>query len=204
MTPVGVYSQRGHEMVKCGSNNSLNYQKGQVLGVEKNGDDILNVVNTRPFSAVDAEHFLCKAWIITKSTFGSSNLSNYPQLCSAHTHPSPVLHAIDNAMIGRAMVSIKDAFYLCNSMLLHNIVLRHTVHCPMFGFCPYHPDLPGARHVRTVAHPFLPAFHRRTLVWAISALGVSRPLLPTDLSPRFPPMDFHLCHSFLSYRNTEV
>jgi hypothetical protein len=140
MIPIGVYSQRGHEMVKRGSNNSLTYQNCldqivsyvhhkisdkhlQVLGYERNGDDILNVVNARLFSAVDAEHFLCKAWIITKLTFGSSNLSDYPHLCSAHTHPSPVLHAIDNAMIGQAMVSIEDAFYSCNSNSTHALKL---------------------------------------------------------------------------------
>jgi hypothetical protein len=84
--------------------------------LEKNGDVVQNIVIGRPFSGVDAEHFLCKAWIVAKSTFGNSRLSKYPRLCNAHTHPSPVIHAIREKVTDDAMKKIEIAYWACRSL----------------------------------------------------------------------------------------
>jgi hypothetical protein len=74
------------------------------------------MTNRRPFSAVDAEHFLCKAWIVTKSTFGGSRLSKNPKLSNSHTHPSPVLHRTADESLERIMTKIEE-MYLSNLAL---------------------------------------------------------------------------------------
>jgi hypothetical protein len=85
-----------------------------ILGYRKADNEVENIVNGRPFSGVDAEHFLCKAWIVAKSTFGNSRLSKYPRLCNAHTHPSPVIHAIGEKVTENAMEAMETAFWSCS------------------------------------------------------------------------------------------
>ena len=46
-----------------------------------------NVVNGRSFNYTDAEHFLCKAWIIAKYTFPQNSASVQPQASKPHCHP---------------------------------------------------------------------------------------------------------------------
>jgi hypothetical protein len=128
----GNYSQKGHEMVNRHLNNRVTYQEClkmivlhiytntpsehvKVLGYNKIGVQVNNIVNNRPFNAVDAEHFLCKAWLITKLTFVPSYISKYPRLCNAHTHPSRVLHGLCDDYVSMIMKSIGDAYMRCNS-----------------------------------------------------------------------------------------
>jgi hypothetical protein len=85
----------------------------RVLGYDKEDNVGKNIVNKRPFSAVDSEHFLCKAWLIAKLTFGNSQLSTYPKQCSAHTHPSCVLHAMPSDEIDIHMLAIESAYTTC-------------------------------------------------------------------------------------------
>jgi hypothetical protein len=126
----GKYSQEGLDMVNRALANRINYgeclgmivsyihgntpmEHLRVLGYDKIDNVVFNIVNERQFSAVDAEHFLCKAWIIAKSTFGNAHLSNYPNQCSAHTHPSRVLHEMTSDEISNHMQAIEDAYTSC-------------------------------------------------------------------------------------------
>jgi hypothetical protein len=70
----------------------------------------LNIVNTRPFCAVDAEHFLCKSWIIAKLTFGHNQGSKYPLQGNHYAHPSPVLHALQNWIVAESMNKMENAY----------------------------------------------------------------------------------------------
>ena len=48
---------------------------------------VFNIVNGRHFNATDAEHFLCKGWVLTKLTFGHYRNSKYPKSAKPHCHP---------------------------------------------------------------------------------------------------------------------
>jgi hypothetical protein len=131
--PEGIYSVEGHDMINRGLSVRITYQEClkqivsyvynslpvsnlSVLGYEKEINAVMSMANRRPFSAVDAEHFLCKAWILTKSTFGGSRLSKRPKLSSCHTHPSPVLHRVEDKSLERIMARIEKT-YLSNVAL---------------------------------------------------------------------------------------
>ena len=49
---------------------------------------VTNKVNGRPFNATDAEHFLCKAWLIMKSTMANYNNAKQPVCTKPHCHPA--------------------------------------------------------------------------------------------------------------------
>ena len=48
---------------------------------------VLNVVNGRPFNSTDAEHFLCKCWLIAKYTLPHYTASVQPLSSKPHCHP---------------------------------------------------------------------------------------------------------------------
>jgi hypothetical protein len=129
----GNYSLHGHDMINRANetrvpfprciNDIVSYvyhktpeQHLRILGFGKTDDAVHNIVNGRPFSGVDAEHFLCKAWIVASSTFGNSRLSKYPRLCNAHTHPSPVIHAIGEKVTDDAMKQMEIDYWACRSL----------------------------------------------------------------------------------------
>ena len=59
-----------------------------VGGYQRQDDGrVENVVNGLLFSAVDAEHFLCKAWIHVKKTFNHYRNSSRPIPLMPHSHP---------------------------------------------------------------------------------------------------------------------
>jgi hypothetical protein len=101
-----------------------------MLGYEKKGDAIVEMVNQRPFSAVDAEHFLCKAWIVAKSTLGCSRLSSHPKQSSAHTHPSPIIHRKADEVIETVMSKIEDAYCLSRETSEDDITLPEFCRLP--------------------------------------------------------------------------
>jgi hypothetical protein len=105
-----------------------------ILGYTKQRCTIQNVVNGRPFTVVDAEHFLCKAWLVASSAFGSARLSNYPKLCNAHMHPSPIIHALADTVIDAAMDSIQAAYCLCNEKNSKKLILPEFIRLPSDGF----------------------------------------------------------------------
>ena len=52
------------------------------------GDNLVrNKVNGRPFNATDAEHFLCKLWVIAKYTLPAYRISRQPMATKPHCHP---------------------------------------------------------------------------------------------------------------------
>jgi hypothetical protein len=125
--PMGVYSQLGHGMVNRSENTKssfsetlqniitfirrdLSEEQLNILGWMISHGNVLNVVNQRPFGAVDSEHFLCKAWLIAKLTFGHSRISKYPKQCNNHTHPSRVLHMLEDAIILETMTQIENVY----------------------------------------------------------------------------------------------
>jgi hypothetical protein len=129
--PEGKYSREGLDMANRALDTRIEYgecldrivcyirantpvEHLKVLGYYKVDNVVLNVVNKRPFSCVDAEHFLCKAWIISRLTFGNSQLSTtYPKQCSAHTHPSRVLHNLADDEMSNHMQEIERAYTSC-------------------------------------------------------------------------------------------
>ena len=56
----------------------------QRIGVKS---EVCNKVNGRPFNATDAEHFLCKMWVITKYTLPAYTNARQPKLTKPHCHP---------------------------------------------------------------------------------------------------------------------
>jgi hypothetical protein len=125
---AGIYSELGHDMVnrtetlKSGYNETLHnivsYIQLQtpekhlnILGYTIQNGTVVNMVNGRPFSKVDSEHFLCKAWIMAKFTFGHNRISKYPKQCNNYTHPSPVIHNLQLIYgINETMNSIENAY----------------------------------------------------------------------------------------------
>ena len=53
---------------------------------DKNGK-VRNIVNGLLFSPTDAEHWLCKGWIMVKKTFNHYRNSRYPKPLEPHLHP---------------------------------------------------------------------------------------------------------------------
>jgi hypothetical protein len=130
--PEGIYSREGHDMVNRGRSFRISFEEClkeivsfvqtsvpllhlRILGYEKECNSVVQLVNRRPFSPVDAEHFLCKAWIVAKSTYGCTRLSKYPKLTSAHTHPSPTIHCIADDVIETVMTTIESAYMSLNA-----------------------------------------------------------------------------------------
>jgi hypothetical protein len=79
-------------------------------------------VNDLPFSYVDAEHFLCKGWILVKKTFGSYRNSKYPNSLEAHLHPikwpddPKVEYIATDEDISKIMQMIADQLVQCRCM----------------------------------------------------------------------------------------
>jgi hypothetical protein len=71
---------------------------------------VTNRVNGRNFNSTDAEHFLCKAWLNAKITFGNYRIIQYPKQCNSFTHPSPVLHRMNNDIINHVMKEMEQAY----------------------------------------------------------------------------------------------
>ena len=54
----------------------------------KDRDDLVrNKVNGRPFNATDAEHFLCKLWVISKYTLPANSYASQAKATKPHCHP---------------------------------------------------------------------------------------------------------------------
>lgn len=57
---------------------------------------------------MDAEHFLCKSWIIAKSNLGQ--ISEYPWQSNHYTHPHPVIHGIGEKQLSNIMLDIESQY----------------------------------------------------------------------------------------------
>ena len=79
----------------------------EIAGYKRDGEGIVvNLVNGRPFNASDAEHFLCKAWMIGKLTLAHYN-TKFPRPTRPHCHPvkltkdeNPECTEVDIVMLG--------------------------------------------------------------------------------------------------------
>ena len=60
---------------------------GYLRAVKGGKTSVVNAVNDRPFNATDAEHFLCKCWIIAKYTLPHYANSVQPLSSKPHCHP---------------------------------------------------------------------------------------------------------------------
>jgi hypothetical protein len=126
-TPKGIYSEYGHIMINNGSDVQHSYEGSlqklveyicsdtpdtylNMMGYKKVGGLVLNLVNERPFSETDAEHFLCKGWLIAKLTFGHYRNSKYPLQSKSFTHPSPTLHSLPDMVIEKTMHVMETTF----------------------------------------------------------------------------------------------
>ena len=57
-------------------------------GYKQNSKNVVvNKVNGLPFNVTDAEHWLCKSWVIVKKTFNHYRNSMYPVPLEPHYHP---------------------------------------------------------------------------------------------------------------------
>jgi hypothetical protein len=85
-----------------------------MMGFKKNEDGrVTNSINGRYFNFTDAEHFLCKAWLNAKITFANYRVIQYPKQCNSSTHPSPVLHRLNNEIIGKIIRELELAYVRC-------------------------------------------------------------------------------------------
>ena len=76
---------------------------------------VVSLTNKRPFNASNAEHFLCKAWIIAKYTMGHYRDTLHPLPWKPHCHPSPIFQHhngwVDNdELVMKTMQTIVDEF----------------------------------------------------------------------------------------------
>jgi hypothetical protein len=135
--PVGKYSKYGYQMVRhhcTGYSNCLSSIRTyvtetcpkfylNVMGYERSGDLVLNMINGREFTEVDAEHFCCKIWLMAKLAMPHSLTTAYPKQCSAHTHPSLTLHKITHGgVVDDVMNRMELAFLLCHASQGQNMV----------------------------------------------------------------------------------
>jgi hypothetical protein len=128
--PKGPYSINGHRIINNGLNKieritfecclerlvkcviyDTHSDLLQVMGYKKQTQNtVINVVNGRPFNCSDAEHFLCKAWLNAKVTFGNYRIIQYPKQCNSFTHPSPVLHRLNNKILTNIMEEMEKHY----------------------------------------------------------------------------------------------
>ena len=66
---------------------------------------VVNKVNGRPFNATDAEHFLCKLWVISKYTLPANSYATQAKATKPHCHPVywrgkelPIVDSVDSIM----------------------------------------------------------------------------------------------------------
>jgi hypothetical protein len=127
--PIGNGSQHGHDMVvgmQKKSKNSFGALLGKLssyvcnrtmeshlnlMGFQTINGVVRNMVNGQQFSGVDAEHFLCKAWVIAKHTMGPyRNSQSDPTQCNCYTHPLHTLHQYEDVITQEVMSSIEACF----------------------------------------------------------------------------------------------
>ena len=80
---------------------------------------VVNKVNGLPFNVTDAEHWLCKSWVIVKKTFNHYRNSMYPVPLEPHYHPikwpkhdTPTTITSD-IVVDKIMEEITDKFESC-------------------------------------------------------------------------------------------
>jgi hypothetical protein len=147
----GPYSVNGHEMINNGLSSKMDFEECldslvhhvhnktdddllRILGYEKRNDgQVTNRVNGRNFNSTDAEHFLCKAWLNAKITFGNYRVIQYPKQCNSFTHPSPVLHRMNNDIINQIMKEMEHAYSNCKNQADNNIGLQLPEFCKLPG-----------------------------------------------------------------------
>ena len=95
-----------------------------ILGYKRLDGVVVSVVNLRPFNATDAEHFLCKAWVVAKHTFGHYRDSAYPFFSKAHCHPLRVFCTdegpTNQLWLTNAMEEIVVAYEFCMGLSPEN------------------------------------------------------------------------------------
>lgn len=120
---AGQGGKQGHDMLKNAGgakkledaiNSIIKYvtetatsEQLEIAGYKRDGEGIVvNLVNGRPFNASDAEHFLCKAWMIGKLTLAHYN-TKFPRPTRPHCHPvkltkdeNPECTEVDIVMLG--------------------------------------------------------------------------------------------------------
>ena len=70
--------------------------------IKKTDSMVINKVNGRPFSATDAEHFLCKAWVIAKYTLPNNTMAEGSKSTQPHCpQPTSVVKSLHNYRILR-------------------------------------------------------------------------------------------------------
>lgn len=67
----------------------LHDKQCHILGYKRCHNKLINVVNGRAFNSTDAEHFLCKFWVMIKYTFSHNRQSIRPIMANSYTHPHP-------------------------------------------------------------------------------------------------------------------
>ena len=100
--------------------NEATNQDLDVTGYKKTGKEqvVRNKVNDRPFNVTDAEHFLCKLWVISKYTLPAYCISNRSEATKPHCHPvnlrgeenpkNPLLSGIMSSIVGTYENEMKD------------------------------------------------------------------------------------------------
>lgn len=102
----------------------LGYYRDDSNGMEP---IVRNMVNDLCFSATDAEHWLCKGWIIIKKTFNHYRNSKYPTPLEPHLHPIkwPSVQIAHDIMSDETIDSIMERIVSMYEELteFHNLML---------------------------------------------------------------------------------
>ena len=91
----------------------------EIGGYKRKGDKVVNMVNGLLFTAIDAEHWLCKGWIVIKKTFNHYRNSKYPTPLEPHYHPikwpgtGTPENITSDEVVDRVMMGITQQFNGC-------------------------------------------------------------------------------------------
>ena len=77
------------EMITKYMYESVTSDELSMMGYSVNHTDhlVANIVNGRPFNATNAEHFLCKLWVISKYTLPANSYASQAKATKPHCHP---------------------------------------------------------------------------------------------------------------------
>jgi hypothetical protein len=93
----------------------------KMMGLERcsTSSFVCNRVNGRIFNATDAEHILCKVWVVAKLTLGHYRNSRCPKTAKPHCHPMKLAKDEEPycKFVPEIMSDIKHSYAECCSVM---------------------------------------------------------------------------------------
>jgi hypothetical protein len=103
----------------------------EMLGYRRNkktDSKVVNKVNGRPISATDAEHFLCKAWVIAKYTLPNNTMAERSKSTQPHCHPANIR--------GQKFRQLQNIADIMDCIVTMKDTLPSQINCPEFCKMP--------------------------------------------------------------------